>query len=238
MAKAQRSRNQKRQATQPAQGATTAPPRRPPPAASSTRNRNLLLGVGALVVLGAAAAALVLGQGRGPSPTAGPTLFPGSTAPSASTTLPVFVATANDPAVGMRAPEVTGSDFDGQPVTLAAQGQAQIVLFLAHWCPHCQREVPVVQDWLDAGGLPEGVQLLSVATSIDPNAPNYPPDAWLEREGWQPPVLVDADESVARSYGLASFPYWVAIDSDGSVAMRTTGELTPEQLDAMAGVVE
>jgi hypothetical protein len=29
-----------------------------------------------------------------------------------------------------------------------------------------------------------GVEIISVVTAIDPNRPNYPPDAWLAREHW------------------------------------------------------
>ena len=76
-------------------------------------------------------------------------------------------------------------------MAIAADGRPKILLFLAHWCPHCQREVPIVQGWLDAGGLPQNVDLISIATSIDPARPNYPPEAWLTREGWEPTVLVD-----------------------------------------------
>jgi thiol-disulfide isomerase/thioredoxin len=201
-------------------------PRRKTTPPSRSISPALLLGIGGVIVIGAAALALVLGQGGGGA-TATPTVTP-------SAALPAFVQTAGDPAIGMPAPQVSGQGFDGQPVAIADDGRAKIVLFLAHWCPHCQREVPVVQDWLDAGGLPSDVDLLSVATSIDANAPNYPPDAWLEREGWTAPVLVDADNAVADLYGLTSFPYWVAVDDQGDVVLRVTGELTPEQLDALA----
>ena len=64
-----------------------------------------------------------------------------------------------------------------------------------------------------------------MATAIDPARPNYPPDAWLKREQWSAPVLVDGDGSVADAYGLSAFPYWVAVDREGKVVMRATGEL-------------
>ena len=41
---------------------------------------------------------------------------------------------------------------------------------------------------------------------------------------------MDSDDSTAaRAFGLQSFPYWVAIDADGTVALRVSGEL-PEVL--------
>jgi thiol-disulfide isomerase/thioredoxin len=144
--------------------------------------------------------------------------------------LPAF-AEGDDPAVGLPAPTLQGEDFRGQPVAVADDGRPKAIVFLAHWCPHCQREVPVIQDWLDAEGAPQDVDLYSVATSIDPAQPNYPPDAWLEREGWTVPVLVDdADDAAATAFGLTVFPYFVFVDADGNVVARASGELTIEQL--------
>lgn len=131
------------------------------------------------------------------------------------------------------APVVTGETFAGESITIPGDGPA-VVVFLAHWCPHCQREVPVIVDWLAANGAPDGVDLLGVATGIDESRENYPPDAWLEREGWDVPTLVDdADSSVAKQYGLTAFPYFVAIDADGTIVDRQTGELTIAQVEAL-----
>ena len=64
---------------------------------------------------------------------------------------------ADDPAVGQTIPTVTSAPrrrcaLDG--------GRPKVLLFLAHWCPHCQPEVPLVQAWLDSGGLPADVDLI------------------------------------------------------------------------------
>jgi thiol-disulfide isomerase/thioredoxin len=196
----------------------------------------IVLGLGALVIAAAAVAAIVLAPAARPSAGSAAT---GSSTPSTGTTtpvgadLPAFAPGADDPAVGRPIPEVSGASFDGTPVSIKADGGSRLIVFLAHWCPHCQREVPVVQAWLDAKGTPAGVELVSVVTAIDPNAPNYPPDAWLARERWSVPVIVDADGQIATRYGLTAFPFWVAVSADGTVAQRLTGELTPEQLDAL-----
>jgi thiol-disulfide isomerase/thioredoxin len=196
-----------------------------------------MLGLAGLVIAGAAVVAIVLTQsGSTPVPSASPS----GSAPSATsavvtgTALPAYAPGGVDPAVGQPAPQVEGSSFDGSPVSIKSDGRPKLLLYIAHWCPHCQREVPVVQAWLDANKLPAGVDLISIATGIDPTLPNYPPDAWLDREGWSPPVIVDgSDRMIATAYGLTAFPYWVAVDADGNVTARLTGELTPDQLDAL-----
>lgn len=40
---------------------------------------------------------------------------------------------AADPAVGLQMPEVEGESFDGTPVTIANDGRAKVLIFLAHW---------------------------------------------------------------------------------------------------------
>jgi len=138
---------------------------------------------------------------------------------------------ATDPTVGQPIPEVVGADWDGNEVSILRDGTAKAIVFLAHWCPHCQREVPAVAAYLDAAQLPSGLEILSVATSIDPVRTNYPPSAWLEREGWQPPVLMDdAASTVAAAFGLRAFPYWVFVDGNGNVVRRFSGETDPAAL--------
>lgn len=145
-------------------------------------------------------------------------------------------AGTDDPARGREAPGVIGADFDGEATAIdPASGDATIVLFLAHWCPHCQEEVPVVGQWLATNPLPDGVEFVSVATSTDPARPNFPPAAWLEGEAWPVPVIVDdADGTVARAYGLSAFPFWVFIAPDGTIVQRWAGALEPADLTQIA----
>jgi thiol-disulfide isomerase/thioredoxin len=155
-----------------------------------------------------------------------------SAAPEGS--LPQYDATLDeDPAVGMTIPTVTGSDFDGNDITIAGDdGKAKVILFVAHWCPHCQKEVPLLKEHLDDVPMPDDVELLTVSTSVQPGATNYPPQEWLEGEGWSAPVLADDENStVAQEFGLSSFPYFVVVDKDGKVVERASGELTTDQFD-------
>lgn len=149
--------------------------------------------------------------------------------------LPQFENPNGDAAVGLAAPEVSGTDFTGKPTAIKADGRPKVVIFLAHWCPHCQAEVPLIQTWVSAGGVPQGVDLVSVATGIDPSRPNYPPEAWLQREGWTVPVIVDPTNSVASAYGLPAYPFWVFVGPDGKVVARAVGEMTIADLEAEIG---
>jgi disulfide bond formation protein DsbB/thiol-disulfide isomerase/thioredoxin len=149
--------------------------------------------------------------------------------------LPEFADPAADVAVGMPVPVIRGTDYNGNPVTVSKDG-AKVVMVMAHWCPHCQTEVPKIQQWLNDNGFPEGVALYSVSSGAAANAPNYPPDAWLERERWEVPVIADDDDGTARSaLGLSGYPFFVFVDFDGTVAYRHAGAMPIEEF---AGRIE
>lgn len=194
-----------------------------------------LIPVLAVVIVGAAVAAVILSQSGGttaaspePSVAAAPPVISG-------TPLPQFSATSEDPAIGLAAPTVQGHDDQGNAVSIEPTGHPTLVIFAAHWCPHCQREIPTIQAWINAGGVPAGVDLRSVSTAIDPTQPNYPPAAWFEDVGWTVPVIVDPTNSVAQAYGLSAYPFFVLLDGEGRVVTRLTGEIAP---DALAALIE
>ena len=146
----------------------------------------------------------------------------------------VLLGDGSDAALGQPAPKLVGARFDGSPLRIEADGRPKVLVFLAHWCPHCQREVPVLADWLDANGVPDDVDVYGVATGTSSDRPNYPPSAWLTREGFTPPTLVDdAEGTAASAFGLSAFPFFVALDTDGRVAARASGELTTAQWEAL-----
>lgn len=151
--------------------------------------------------------------------------------------LPFVAENGADPAVGFDAPEVVGADWEGNPVEIKADGRPKIVIFLAHWCPHCQADVPRVQQWIDAGGVPDGVDLYSVATLTDPVRPKWPPQDWLEEEGWTVPVIMDdAASSVATAYGLVGTPFYVVLDGQNRNLARVSGEIGAAGMDALAEI--
>ena len=149
--------------------------------------------------------------------------------------IPVYNSgSPTDPGVGLTAPETVGADWEENEVRIEADGRSKIVLFLAHWCPHCQAEVPVVQDWLDAGNLPDDVDIYSVATATDRLRPNWPPQDWLVDEGWTVPVVMDDQiGTVAGSYGMAGTPFYVVLDGENNVVRRVSGEIGTAGLDVL-----
>lgn len=140
-----------------------------------------------------------------------------------------------DSAIGTTPPTLTGKSFDGTPIVIdPADGKPKLVVFGAHWCPHCQAEFPRLVQWQAAGDIPAGVEVYAVATGTSSAQANYPPSSWLQRVGWTNPTMADSqDYKAANAWGLVAYPYFVAIDSSGKVAARTSGELTEDQFKAL-----
>jgi thiol-disulfide isomerase/thioredoxin len=148
--------------------------------------------------------------------------------------LPVLEEAGADQAVGRTAPELRGASFDGTPVTVRRDGTPRALVFLAHWCPHCQEEVPVLARWLGNDRLPPGAELVAVSTAVRPEMPGYPPSAWLRQAGWPAPVLADDPQgSAASAFGLSGFPFFVLLDGRGTVVARASGEQSPRDLDRL-----
>jgi thiol-disulfide isomerase/thioredoxin len=152
--------------------------------------------------------------------------------------LPSFdsVSTATDAAIGLPAPVVSGKGFTGTEITTDGAGTPTLLVFLAHWCPHCQREVPLLVEWEKNGKTPTGVDVIAVATGTDPANPNYPPSEWLAREEFPAlwPVIADsADKKAANAFGLSGYPFFVLVDAQGNVFKRLSGEIPMDELTSI-----
>ncbi|HVW32486.1 MAG TPA: TlpA disulfide reductase family protein [Acidimicrobiia bacterium] len=210
-----------------------------PSAVAAARKKGppyLWIGVAVLVVLLAVAAAVASsggGGGKNDASTAG--LEQTRPVTITGTALPKFPSSGDDPGVGQTIPEAKGQSFDGTPVDIRADGRPKLILFVAHWCPHCQREVPLLAKYMKSHPLPAGVDLYTVSTAVNPPQGNYPPSTWLKKEGWTAPVLADSDKSeAADAFGLPGFPYFVAVDGAGKVVARTSGEISTDDFTALA----
>lgn len=156
--------------------------------------------------------------------------------------LPVLVNTdgSDDPAVGTPAPVVVGVGLDGSTVRIdAEQDGPTMVVVLAHWCPHCNAEVPRLNELRDAGRFPDDLNIVAVSTSPDPSGPHFPPVEWLRDEmDWTYPAILDGPDFerqtwiAADAYGVSSFPFVTLIDAAGDVAARWSGEREPDDVIA------
>lgn len=216
-----------------------------PEQASTSRpwlSRPIVWAVGAIVVLAVTLAAVVTslddaedaedaGTGSAEAESDGET---GSgavpeTGPAAAVGEPLADFAQPDPALGAAAPQIVAETYEGERVELGGDGVARVIGFFAHWCPHCQAELPRLVEWLESIAVPEGVEVAAISTAVDQSQGNYPPSEWFEREGYEGILLRDSpDYALAEGYGLRGFPYWVVVGADGSVVNRVSGEINTE----------
>jgi thiol-disulfide isomerase/thioredoxin len=195
-----------------------------------------LIAVVGIVAIVAGRSSGSAGGGKSPS---GGTVVPNGkldygTVSVQGTNLPQMPDSGADPAIGLTVPTVAGQQLDGKQLTITPDGTPKIIMGVAHWCPHCQKEVPLIQSWLDADGMPSGVSLVTVATGNDPKKVNFPAADWLRTEKWSVPTIVDDKVSTAgAAFGVKSYPYFLVTDGQGKVLYRTSGELTKAQWDAL-----
>jgi thiol-disulfide isomerase/thioredoxin len=216
-----------------------AKPRKPKPekvgidSISQTNTTAIVLGVvGVIVALALVAVAVTLGtKDDSEDPLASdvvefrPVTITGEPLPSQYSDPPAN--TQLNEAIGAQAPDINGSDFAGSAVNITKDGRGKAVVFLAHWCPHCQNEAPLLADWIkDNSSKYPNVDFYAVATASTSTRANYPPSKWLEKEGWPSKIIADSNAfEAAKAYGLGSYPYMVFLDGQNKVVTRTSGEL-------------
>tara|TARA_B100000809_G_scaffold43047_1_gene37335 strand:- start:737 stop:1450 length:714 start_codon:yes stop_codon:yes gene_type:complete len=192
----------------------------PEPIGRPGPGRTILIALVGAVAL-ALVAALTLGGGDPPGDLGGRETGPVAVFGDG---LSAFAGAEGDVAVGRLAPDFDATTFNGDIVQVRpGNGTGYVIAFFAHWCSHCQAEVPKLIGWIDRDGIPSGVKVVAVSTAVYLDRGN-PPQAWFAAEGWPELVLRDSDESeVADAYGLRSFPYFVVVGTDGRVRARVSG---------------
>lgn len=224
-----------------------APPKQPQPKfPEPAKKRSLMwlwVGIAAVILIAGVVAVATSGDDKELSVGSVPTTVAGATPDTGSTpasvepaevwpvtitgsTLPALPTSGTDAAVGTAAPTLSGYTFDGTPVTIDWSQGPTLVVVLAHWCPHCNREVPEINKWRDSGKVPADLKVVAITTAVDPSRPNYPPSQWIVDKGWTWPVLADSQNSdAAIALGVSGFPYSIIVGADGNVLGRISGEL-------------
>jgi len=120
------------------------------------------------------------------------------------------------------APPVRGTDLDGELFDLEAhRGQAVLLVFFLHTCPHCHEALGFLKTAL--AKLPDGQRPKLVGISVVDRA--YAVRARMEEDGLDFfPILMDPDGSLRAAYGATSgVPDLVLVDAEGRIVHRSHG---------------
>lgn len=198
-----------------------------------------------LVVVGIAGA-VALGTSGGSSDTTTDTVVtvPGGVQPaeyqkvsSTGGMLAPLPESGADTETGKSVAVLKGYDLQGRPVTIdpAGEGKATMVVFLAHWCPHCNREIPVLNKWRESGEVPTGLRVVGITTGSKADQANWPPSKWMTAMKWPFEVMADSEaQEAAAAYGVAGYPFIAFVGANGKITARTSGETPVEQLQIYA----
>jgi thiol-disulfide isomerase/thioredoxin len=137
-------------------------------------------------------------------------------------------------AVGAPAPAISEPTARGI-FDSAASTKPFVVEFFAVWCPHCQREVPVMNELqrvdgnrIDIIAIPASPFAFDKATFLQ----QADLDQFAERFNTNYRIGFDGLFSSAFDYGLASFPTFYVIGASRHVVAVETGEVPFEKLHA------
>ena len=139
----------------------------------------------------------------------------------------------DDSTIGLTAPTLNGYACDGSNLSVTpGNGKPYMVVFLAHWCPHCNDEVPRLIEWKESGAVPADLQVIAVSTAVASDRPNYPPSQWVVDKAWPWPVMADSEAmDAAQAYGVSGFPFFTIVGADGKVKVRASGELGIDRIN-------
>ncbi len=134
--------------------------------------------------------------------------------------LGIFAATD----VCAQLPNVTVKDTKGNPVNVAElsnDGKPFVISFFATWCKPCHRELRAIADlypdWQDETGM----KMYIVSIDDAQNTSKVKP--FVDAEGWEYEVLLDANSDFFRAMGLSTVPHVLVVDGEGNIAYNHSG---------------
>jgi cytochrome c biogenesis protein CcmG, thiol:disulfide interchange protein DsbE len=137
-------------------------------------------------------------------------------------------------AVGQPAPNFEVSTTAGL-FDLSKANKPVFLEVFATWCPHCQREAPIIDRlYRNYRGSVDFVGVSGSDTAMDGTSTSSELDVldWVQRFHVQYPVAYDPLLNVANLYLQGGFPTLAIIGRDKRVVYLTSGEVSYQDLSA------
>jgi peroxiredoxin len=129
------------------------------------------------------------------------------------------------PAEGEAAPDFSYTLDDGTTLRLSdLRGTPVILNFWATWCVPCVEEMPELQRALDGAGGRIAVLAVNRNETRDAIA------RFTGRVNVSFPLITNTAGDISERYGITNLPITYFISSDGTIAVRQLGALTPARL--------
>ena len=126
-----------------------------------------------------------------------------------------------------KAPEVSLTDLDGSPVSLADfAGQVVLVNNWATWCPPCKAEMPTLQGYYEAHR-DQGFTIVAIEAGDSSEAVAE----FVDEYGLTFPVWPDLEQKALDAFRNPNLPNSAVIDRNGAVRYVWTGTITRNVLE-------
>lgn len=129
----------------------------------------------------------------------------------------------------------TLKDQYGKTHSLAGyKGKIVFLNFWATWCPPCRAEMPDIQKLYERSSQEgrDAVIVLGVAApELGSETDKVGVKAFMEKNGYTYPVLMDEGGKLFEAYGIRAIPTTYLIDRRGNVIGRVQGALSAENLE-------
>lgn len=114
------------------------------------------------------------------------------------------------------APDFKLEDTGGNTITLSAYKNKPVILFFwTTWCPHCRRELSILND-MHADFEKDGAVLLTIDVGESlPVVENF-----IRKQNLFFTVLLDRNSNTAHAYRVSGVPTYILVDREGKIHSR------------------
>jgi thiol-disulfide isomerase/thioredoxin len=121
---------------------------------------------------------------------------------------------------GQPAPELTVTDIDGKPITLATmRGKTVLLDFWTTWCGPCRIDAPALDRLYKKYG---GKRLVIVGISVSEDRAVV--GKFLAANPHSYPIVLTTENDMPQAYQIGIFPTYIVIDPDGTLTSVLEGD--------------
>ncbi|MGB0885079.1 MAG: TlpA family protein disulfide reductase [Chitinophagales bacterium] len=136
----------------------------------------------------------------------------------------VFTMSLSAQTKGQKLPGIKIKDLSGKSVDISKyseNGKMTVISFWATWCLPCKKELnnisELYEEWV------EDYNVEVVAISIDDSRNASKVTSYINGQGWEFDVLLDANSDLKRALNFQTVPYTLLVDAKGEIVYRHTG---------------